>query len=92
MNLAPELARLFGLADRSAQQRGDQFISTELVLLAACDEPGPTGKLLREHGVDRGKLEQLIDELRQGETVNEANAEDSREALERYTVDLTEQA
>ncbi len=92
VNLAPELGRLFGLADRAAQQRGDQFISTELVLLAACDDPGPVGKLLREHGVDRGRLEQLIDELRQGETVDEANAEDSREALERYTVDLTELA
>jgi len=92
VNLSPELARLLGLADRAAQQRGDQFIATELVLMAACDDPGPTGKLLREHGVDRARLEQLVDQLRQGETVNEENAEDSREALQRYTVDLTELA
>jgi ATP-dependent Clp protease ATP-binding subunit ClpB len=92
VNLSPELARLLGLADRAAQQRGDQYIATELVLMAACDDPGPTGKLLREHGVDRERLEQLVDQLRQGETVNEENAEDSREALQRYTVDLTELA
>jgi ATP-dependent Clp protease ATP-binding subunit ClpB len=92
VQLAPEFARVLNLADRAAQQRGDQYISSELVLLAAAEDSGELGQLLRKHGVTRDRLAPLIDTLRQGEAVNDPNAEDNRQALDKYTVDLTARA
>ncbi|CAK9887494.1 MULTISPECIES: ATP-dependent chaperone ClpB [Pseudomonas] len=92
VNMSQDLARLLNQADRLAQQKGDQFISSELVLLAAMDENSKLGKLLLSQGVSKKALENAISNLRGGEAVNDPNAEESRQALDKYTVDLTKRA
>jgi ATP-dependent Clp protease ATP-binding subunit ClpB len=92
LGLGPDLVKLLNLADRQAQKLGDKFISTEMVVLAACDDSGPLGGLLREAGIKRDALEKVIADVRQGEAVQDPNAEESRQALEKYTVDLTKRA
>jgi len=92
MNVSPDLARLLNQADRLAQQKGDQFISSELVLLAALDDNTVLGKLLLGQGVSRKALENAVNNLRGGEAVNDANVEESRQALDKYTTDLTKRA
>ncbi|WP_313714113.1 ATP-dependent chaperone ClpB [Pseudomonas sp.] len=92
VNMSQDLARLLNQADRLAQQKGDQFISSELVLLAAMDENSKLGKLLLGQGVSKKALENAIKNLRGGAAVNDANAEESRQALDKYTVDLTKRA
>ncbi|SER38049.1 ATP-dependent chaperone ClpB [Pseudomonas soli] len=92
VNMSQDLARLLNQADRLAQQKGDQFISSELVLLAAMDENSKVGKLLLGQGVSKKALENAINNLRGGTAVNDANAEESRQALDKYTVDLTKRA
>ncbi|MGB2246576.1 MAG: ATP-dependent chaperone ClpB [Alcanivorax sediminis] len=86
------LGRLLNLADREAQQNGDQYLSSEVVLLAACDDSGELGKILKNAGVTKKILAEKIAAVRGGETVNDPNAEDKREALDKYTVNLTERA
>jgi ATP-dependent Clp protease ATP-binding subunit ClpB len=92
VNMSQDLARLLNQADRLAQQKGDQFISSELVLLAALDDNSKLGKLLLSHGVSKKALENAISNLRGGDAVNDPNHEESRKALEKYTVDLTKRA
>jgi ATP-dependent Clp protease ATP-binding subunit ClpB len=92
VNLSQELARLLNKADGLAQKRGDQFISSELVLLAAMDPTTALGKILLAQGVSKQALENAISNLRGGESVNDPNAEESRQALDKYTVDLTKKA
>ncbi|KJH76959.1 ATP-dependent chaperone ClpB [Pseudomonas gregormendelii] len=92
VNMSQDLARLLNQADRLAQQKGDQFISSELVLLAAMDENNKLGKLLLGQGVSKKALENAINNLRGGDAVNDANHEESRQALDKYTVDLTKRA
>ncbi|TKA92278.1 ATP-dependent chaperone ClpB [Halopseudomonas bauzanensis] len=92
VNLSTDLARLLNRADGLAQKRGDQFISSELVLLAAMDQDTRLGKILLAQGVSKKGLETAIDNLRGGESVTDANAEESRQALDKYTVDLTRKA
>ncbi|WP_314407576.1 ATP-dependent chaperone ClpB [Pseudomonas kuykendallii] len=92
VNLSQDLARLLNQADRLAQQKGDQFISSELVLLAAMDDNTRLGKLLLGQGVSKKALENAVNNLRGGEAVNDPNAEESRQALDKYTVDLTKRA
>ncbi|WP_342650564.1 ATP-dependent chaperone ClpB [Pseudomonas sp. REB1044] len=92
VNMSQDLARLLNQADRLAQQKGDQFISSELVLLAAMDENSKVGKLLLGQGVSKKALENAINNLRGGAAVNDANVEESRQALDKYTVDLTKRA
>ena len=92
VNMSQDLARLLNQADRLAQQKGDQFISSELVLLAAMDENSKLGKLLLGQGVSKKALENAISNLRGGEAVNDPNAEESRQALDKYTIDLTKRA
>ncbi|VVN89973.1 ATP-dependent chaperone ClpB [Pseudomonas fluorescens] len=92
VNMSQDLARLLNQADRLAQQKGDQFISSELVLLAAMDENSKLGKLLLGQGVSKKALENAINNLRGGEAVNDPNHEESRQALDKYTVDLTKRA
>ncbi|MBC3957434.1 MULTISPECIES: ATP-dependent chaperone ClpB [Pseudomonas] len=92
VNMSQELARLLNQADRLAQQKGDQFISSELVLLAAMDESSKLGKLLLGQGVSKKALENAINNLRGGGAVNDPNVEESRQALDKYTVDLTKRA
>jgi ATP-dependent Clp protease ATP-binding subunit ClpB len=92
MNMSQDLARLLNQADRLAQQKGDQFISSELVLLAALDENTKLGKLLLGQGVTKKALENAIAHLRGGAAVNDPNAEEARQALDKYTVDMTKLA
>jgi len=90
--VSPELARLFNLADKQAQQQGDEFISSECVLLAATQDPGTLGRVLKRYDVKSAVLERVIVQLRGGEKVTDASAEDHRQSLDKYTVDLTERA
>jgi ATP-dependent Clp protease ATP-binding subunit ClpB len=90
--LGNDLNKLLNLTDKLAQQRGDQFISSELFLLAACDDRGELGRVLKACGVQRSGLEAAIDEVRGGAKVDDANAEENRKALEKYSIDLTERA
>jgi ATP-dependent Clp protease ATP-binding subunit ClpB len=87
-----ELGRLLNVTDKLAQQRKDAYISSELFALAALDDKGPLGELLRANGASREALERAIDQTRGGERVEDPNAEESRKALERYTIDLTQRA
>ncbi len=86
------LMRTLNLADKLAQKNQDQFISSETVLMAMMDDKGVLGKILNSQGVSKQALETAIQNLRGGESVNDANAEDSRKALEKYTLDLTKRA
>ena len=92
VSLSQDLARLLNQADRLSQQKGDQFISSELVLLASMDENTKLGKLLLGQGVSRKALENAVNNLRGGDAVNDPNVEESRQALDKYTVDLTKRA
>ncbi|OHZ03235.1 ATP-dependent chaperone ClpB [Salinicola sp. MIT1003] len=92
VSMSQDLARLFNLADREAQTRGDQYIAIELVLLAALDMKNGLTKVLAQAGLDRKRLATAIGELRGGANVDDANAEEKREALEKYTLDLTARA
>ena len=87
-----ELARAFNLADKQAQQRGDQFIASELMLLAFFDANNEAAKVLQRSGVQKARLLQVVDQLRGGDAVKDANAEESRQALAKYCIDLTERA
>ena len=91
VHVSNDLNRLFNVTDKLAQQRGDQFIASELFVLAAFEDRA-LGKLLEESGVVRGALAKAIEEVRGGEKVEDANAEESRQALEKFTVDLTARA
>jgi ATP-dependent Clp protease ATP-binding subunit ClpB len=84
--------RLLNLTDKIAQKRGDQYITSELFLLAALEDKGPLAQLLKNAGVVRGSIERAIDEIRGGQKVDDPNAEEQRQALEKYTIDLTERA
>jgi len=87
-----DLIKLFNLTDAEAQKRGDQFIASELVLLAAIGMKHVVSKALEQAGLTRKLLETAVDSVRGGQKVDDANAEDSREALEKYTLDLTQRA
>ena len=92
VGLSNDLARLLNVTDKLAQQRGDQFISSELFLLAACDDKGELGRALKEAGVLKPVVERAVEEVRGGEKVQDANAEETRGALDKYTIDLTARA
>ncbi|RMF98494.1 MAG: ATP-dependent chaperone ClpB [Gammaproteobacteria bacterium] len=92
VHVSNDLGKLLNVTDKLAQQRGDQYISSELFLLAACDDRGTLGRILNEAGVVRGAVEKAIEEMRGGAAVDDPNAEDTRQALEKYTIDLTGQA
>lgn len=92
LHVSNELSRLLNVTDKLAQQRKDQYIPSELFLLALVQDKGAAGELLRKAGVEKTTLEQAINQVRGGQTVNNPNAEEQRQALERYTIDLTERA
>ena len=92
VHLSNDLSRLLNVCDKLSQERSDQFISSELFVLAACDDSGSIGRLLADAGVVRGAVEKAIEDLRGGQAVDDPNAEDTRQALEKYTIDLTERA
>ncbi|HAZ7571851.1 ATP-dependent chaperone ClpB [Legionella sp. PATHC032] len=92
IHISNALNRLLNLTDKLSQQRKDNFISSELFILAAISEDSNLAKILKQAGGDNKAIEKAIDELRGGETVNDPNAEEQRQALEKYTLDLTERA
>ncbi len=92
VHLSNELSRLLNVTDKLAQERHDQFITSELFLLAAVDDKGQLGDVLRRAGGVRGAFDKAIDDVRGGQQVTDPNAEDTRQALEKYTVDVTERA
>jgi ATP-dependent Clp protease ATP-binding subunit ClpB len=92
VSVGNELARLLNVTDKLAQKNQDQFIASEWFLLAALEDKGQTGKLLKDAGGQKANLEKAIDSLRGGETVSDANAEENRQALQKYCIDLTERA
>jgi ATP-dependent Clp protease ATP-binding subunit ClpB len=92
VQVSNDLQRLLNVTDKLAQKRGDQFISSELFVLAALEDKGALAKVLKDAGAVRGAIEKAIDEIRGGEKVQDPNAEESRQALEKYTIDLTERA
>jgi len=91
IHVSNDLNRVLNVTDKLAQQRGDQFISSELFVLAAFEDRA-LARLFKEAGVVRGAIEKAIEEVRGGEKVSDANAEESRQALEKYTIDLTARA
>src|SRR5690606_11656382 len=92
VSLGNDLGRLLNLTDKLAQQRGDGFIASELFLLAALEDGGEAGRALKATGADRSRLEAAIDAMRGGAKVDDASAEEARQALEKYTIDLTARA
>jgi len=92
VHVSNDLSRLLNLSDKLAQKRGDQYISSELFVLAALEDKGPLAKILRDAGVIKGALDKSIDEVRGGEKISDPNAEEQRQALDKYTIDLTERA
>ncbi|MGL4626848.1 MAG: ATP-dependent chaperone ClpB, partial [Plesiomonas shigelloides] len=92
VQLSQDTVRLLNLCDKIAQKRNDKFISSELFVLAAAEERGKLGELLRKQGATLNKLNAAVDQMRGGENVNDANAEESRQALKKFTIDLTERA
>lgn len=92
IHVSNQLNRLLNVTDKLAQQRKDNFISSELFILAAINEEGNLSRILKQAGGDPKAFEKAIDELRGGESVNDPNAEEQRQALEKYTLDLTERA
>ena len=92
VHMSSELGKALNITDKLAQKRGDAYISSELFLLALLETHGETAKLLERCGAVKGAIEQAIDELRGGAAVEDPNAEDTRQALGRYTIDLTERA
>jgi len=92
VHVSNDLSKLLNLTDKLAQKRGDQYISSELFVLAALEDKGPLAALLKDAGVVKGSIERAIDEVRGGEKVTDPNAEEQRQALEKYTIDLTERA
>lgn len=92
IHVSNDLAKLLNVADKYAQQRKDQYISSELFVLAAVEDRGAIGSMLQDSGAVKGAIEQAIDTMRGGQSVNDPNAEDQRQALAKYTIDLTERA
>ena len=91
VSISQDLSRLLNLADKLAQQQGDQFISSEVVLLSLFDSSDEAGKLLAKFG-DKKRLQAVVEQVRGGESVNDPEAEENRQALDKYTIDLTERA
>src|SRR5438067_9988282 len=92
INVSRDLNNLLNLTDKEATKRGDQFIATELFLLAAVKDKGELGRLLKQNGANEAALGNAIQAVRGNETVHNAEAEGQREALKKYTIDLTERA
>ncbi|AHG78011.1 ATP-dependent chaperone ClpB [Mannheimia varigena] len=90
--VSQQLVRLLNQSDKLAQQFGDSFISSELFVLASIEDNGDLGKLWKKFGLSKEKLTQAISQIRGGENVNNQNAEETRQALKKYTIDLTERA
>ena len=92
VQLSNNMASLINLCDKYAQKRKDKYISSELFVLAACDDKGPLGDIFRSLNITSTKIETAIKAIRGGQKVDDPNAEETRQALEKYTIDLTERA
>jgi ATP-dependent Clp protease ATP-binding subunit ClpB len=92
VHISRDLDRMLNVTDKLAQQRHDQYISSELFALAALEDKGPLGEAMREAGAVQAALEKAIEEVRGGKQVDDPKAEETRQALEKYTIDLTERA
>src|SRR5438477_4781031 len=92
IGISRDLNNLLNLTDKEATKRGDQFVASELFLLALTDDKSETGRLVKEYGLTRKALEQAIEAVRGGASVDSQEAEGQRQALEKYTIDLTERA
>ena len=92
IHVSNDLSRLLNVTDKLAQKRNDQYISSELFILAALDDKSVLGKALKNNGATKDALTHAIDAMRGGQSVDDPNAEDQREALKKYTIDLTERA
>jgi ATP-dependent Clp protease ATP-binding subunit ClpB len=92
VHLSRELAQLLNVADKEAQKRGDQYIASELFLLAAAGDKGETGRILKSSGITKAALEKAIEQVRGGENISSQTDEAQRQALAKYTLDLTERA
>jgi ATP-dependent Clp protease ATP-binding subunit ClpB len=92
VNVSQELSKLLNLTDKLAQEKNDQFISSELFLLANMNAGGKLADLMKQAGITKDALIKAIDDVRGGQNVNDQNAEEQRQALEKYTIDLTERA
>ena len=92
LHTSNDLTKLLNVTDKIAQTKGDQYISSELFLLAAYEDRALLARLLKDAGFARGAVEKAVDEVRGGERVQDANAEENRQALEKYTIDLTKRA
>jgi ATP-dependent Clp protease ATP-binding subunit ClpB len=92
VHISKDLDRLLNLTDKYAQNRKDQYISSELFAIAALEDKGELGRILRESGADKKRIEDAIDSIRGGQSVQDQNAEENRQALEKYTIDLTARA
>jgi ATP-dependent Clp protease ATP-binding subunit ClpB len=92
VHMSQQTARIINVADKMAQQRGDSFISSDLFLLALVRDKDKAGVLLREAGATKEALEKAVEDVRGGSAVDDANAEDTLQALEKYTIDMTELA
>ncbi|MGE0069488.1 MAG: ATP-dependent chaperone ClpB [Thiomonas sp.] len=92
VQVSRELNGLLNVTEKEATKRGDQFIASELFLLAVADDKGEAGRIAREHGLTRKSLESAIEAVRGGQSVDSAEAEGARESLKKYTLDLTERA
>ncbi|MDD7426289.1 MAG: ATP-dependent chaperone ClpB [[Actinobacillus] rossii] len=92
VQISRQLLNLLNLCDKIAQRQNDKFISSELFLLAAMEEKGVLAQIMTKCGANKARLEQAIQQVRGGQTVDDQNAEESRQALEKYTIDLTARA
>ncbi len=92
VHISKDLDRLLNLTDKYAQQRSDQYISSELFALAAIEDKGELGRLMQSCGANKQSIENAINDIRDGQNINDPNAEENRQALEKYTIDLTERA
>ena len=89
LHISNDLSRLLNVADKLSQERGDAFISSEMFILATLQDKGELGRIFRESGGNEASIKQAIENVRGGDKVNSADAEDQRQALEKYTIDLT---
>ena len=92
VQIGRDLTNLLNLTDKEAQKAGDQFIASEMFLLAVCEDKGETGRLAKQHGLSRKALEQAVASVRGGQGVDSQEAEGQRESLKKYCIDLTERA
>ncbi|MDD9875471.1 MAG: type VI secretion system ATPase TssH, partial [Gammaproteobacteria bacterium] len=92
VHLSNDLGKLLNVADKLAQERGDRYIASELFVLAALDDKGRLGAMLRDAGASKNGVEAAVEAMRGGQSVDDPHVEEQRQALEKYTIDITERA